>query len=419
MLIRWLYTLLLAIISPLLLLGLYKRKSNKPPFGPRWKEHFGLTPSLHTNEPPLWIHAVSVGECMVAVPLIKTLKQRDPHIPIIVTTTTSTGAAQIKKLEDLVEHRYMPFDFPFAIQGFLRSVRPTKMIIIETELWPNTLYYVHRAGIPIQVINARLSAKSAHNYARIRPLFNLIAPCLKTVFCQTKADAERFASLGLSTQQLCITGSIKYDITISNTIRQAGQTLRQHLGSQRPIWIAASTHQGEDEQVLAAHQLLLIQHPHALLILVPRHPERFDDVFRLCQERGFFTARRTDGQPVTAQHQIYLADTMGEMLTLLGAADVCFMGGSLAGEKVGGHNILEPAALGVPVISGPSYYNFYDIVSNFLAAEAMQVIHSPQELAQNINELLSSPTRAQTYSQRALIQVKNNQGALNAVVTRI
>lgn len=195
--------------------------------------------------------------------------------------------------------------------------------------------------------------------------------------------------------------------------------MRQHLGSQRPIWIAASTHQGEDEQVLAAHQLLLIQHPHALLILVPRHPERFDDVFRLCQERGFFTARRTDGQPVTAQHQIYLADTMGEMLTLLGAADVCFMGGSLAGEKVGGHNILEPAALGVPVISGPSYYNFYDIVSNFLAAEAMQVIHSPLELAQNINELLSSPTRAQTYSQRALIQVKNNQGALNAVVTRI
>ncbi|WP_039990635.1 lipid IV(A) 3-deoxy-D-manno-octulosonic acid transferase, partial [Vibrio azureus] len=382
MLIRGLYTLLLAIASPLLLFGLYKSKPNKPKFGQRWKEHFGITPKLEATEPPIWIHAVSVGESIAAIPLIKALKKKNPTQPILVTTTTSTGAEQIAKLGDLVEHRYMPIDFSFAVKGFLKAIHPKQMLIIETELWPNTLNVVHNAGIPIIVVNARLSEKSCKNYAKVQPLFNLLAPCLDKVLCQTESDAERFERLGVEKNKLFVTGSIKFDIQISDTVREQGKALRNELGRDRPVWIAASTHKGEDEQVLEAHKQVLESHPDALLILVPRHPERFDNVFELCQKLDFETARRTSQEAVTTSTQVYLGDTMGEMLTLIGAADVCFMGGSLIGDKVGGHNVLEPAALGVPVITGPSYYNFELIVSTLLKKEIINIIDHKQALSE-------------------------------------
>ncbi|AUI85108.1 3-deoxy-D-manno-octulosonic acid transferase [Vibrio azureus] len=390
MLIRGLYTLLLAIASPLLLFGLYKSKPNKPKFGQRWKEHFGITPKLEATEPPIWIHAVSVGESIAAIPLIKALKKKNPTQPILVTTTTSTGAEQIAKLGDLVEHRYMPIDFSFAVKGFLKAIHPKQMLIIETELWPNTLNVVHNAGIPIIVVNARLSEKSCKNYAKVQPLFNLLAPCLDKVLCQTESDAERFERLGVEKNKLFVTGSIKFDIQISDTVREQGKALRNELGRDRPVWIAASTHKGEDEQVLEAHKQVLESHPDALLILVPRHPERFDNVFELCQKLDFETARRTSQEAVTTSTQVYLGDTMGEMLTLIGAADVCFMGGSLIGDKVGGHNVLEPAALGVPVITGPSYYNFELIVSTLLKKEIINIIDHKQALSESIIILLSS-----------------------------
>lgn len=363
MLIRIIYTALLALASPFLLLGLYKSKPNKPKFGGRWKEHFGITPQLKTHQRPIWIHAVSVGESIAATPLIKELKQQYPEQPIVVTTTTSTGAEQIAKLGDLVEHRYMPIDFGFAVKSFLKAIQPEKMLIIETELWPNTLNVVKQANVPITVVNARLSEKSCKNYAKVQWLFNQLHPCLTQVLCQTDSDAERFERLGVNKEKLSVTGSIKFDIQISDHVKQQGKALRAQLGKDRPVWIAASTHKGEDEQVLEAHKQILESHPNALLILVPRHPERFDDVFALCKKQGFETVRRTEKQPAENTTQIYLGDTMGEMLVLIGAADICFMGGSLIGDKVGGHNVLEPAALGVPVITGPSYYNFTEIVN--------------------------------------------------------
>jgi 3-deoxy-D-manno-octulosonic-acid transferase len=380
MLIRFFYTLLLALASPFLLFGLYKSKPNKPKFGQRWKEHFGLTPKLETTERPIWIHAVSVGESIAATPLIKELKKQNPTQPILVTTTTSTGAEQIAKLGDLVEHRYMPIDFGFAVKGFLKAVRPKQMLIIETELWPNTLNTVHNAAIPIIVVNARLSEKSCKNYAKVQPLFNLLTPCLDKVLCQTESDAKRFERLGIEENKLFVTGSIKFDIQISDDVKEKGKALRTELGKTRPIWIAASTHKGEDEQVLEAHKKILESHPDAILILVPRHPERFDDMYDLCQQQGFETARRTSQEEVTISTQVYLGDTMGEMLTLIGAADICFMGGSLIGDKVGGHNVLEPAALGVPVITGPSFYNFTEIVN-------LLVENSLCEVAKNSDEV--------------------------------
>ncbi|HDU8586217.1 TPA: lipid IV(A) 3-deoxy-D-manno-octulosonic acid transferase [Vibrio alginolyticus] len=378
MLVRIVYTLLLALASPLLLFGLYKSKPNKPQFGSRWKEHFGITPKLKSNDKPIWIHAVSVGESIAATPLIKALKEQNPEQSILVTTTTSTGAEQIAKLGDLIEHRYMPIDFGFAIKGFLKSVQPKQMLIIETELWPNTLHHVYKAGIPITVVNARLSEKSCQNYAKIQRLFNQLHPCLTQVLCQTDSDAERFERLGVEKKKLSVTGSIKFDIQISEQVKQQGQQLRAQLGKDRPIWIAASTHKGEDEQVLDAHRQVLKSHPNALLILVPRHPERFDDVFALCQNSGFNSTRRTNAAIVNADTQVYLADTMGEMLILLGASDVCFMAGSLLGDKVGGHNVLEPVALNVPVISGPSYFNFKAIVEDMIALNIIDITDKTQ-----------------------------------------
>ncbi|HFQ5002784.1 TPA: lipid IV(A) 3-deoxy-D-manno-octulosonic acid transferase [Vibrio vulnificus] len=416
MLVRLLYTLLLALAAPLLLFGLYRSKPNKPKFGQRWKEHFGITPKLVGQNQPLWIHAVSVGESLAAIPLIKEIKEKTPDQVIVVTTTTSTGAEQIAKLGNLVEHRYMPIDFAFAVRGFLKAINPAKMLIIETELWPNTLATVHKANIPIIVVNARLSEKSQQNYAKVQSLFNLIHPCLSKVLCQSQADADRFAKLGVPTSKLCVTGSIKFDIHISDEIKRQGVELRTLLGQQRPVWIAASTHKGEDEQVLDAHRQVLETHPNALLILVPRHPERFDSVFELCQTQGFETVRRTQTNSVADSTQVYLGDTMGEMLILLGAADVCFMGGSLVGDKVGGHNVLEPAALGVPVITGPSYYNFKEITIALVQAKGIIVIESSL-LGQKTQQLLCHSDRQKLVADAALNVVRKNQGALTRALS--
>ncbi|HHF2852430.1 TPA: lipid IV(A) 3-deoxy-D-manno-octulosonic acid transferase [Vibrio diabolicus] len=416
MLVRIVYTLLLALASPLLLFGLYKSKPNKPKFGSRWKEHFGITPKLKSNDKPIWIHAVSVGESIAATPLIKALKEQNPEQSILVTTTTSTGAEQIAKLGDLVEHRYMPIDFGFAIKGFLKAVQPKQMLIIETELWPNTLHNVHKAGIPITVVNARLSEKSCCNYTKVQPLFNVMLPCLAQILCQTESDANRFERLGVDKDKLAVTGSIKFDIQISEQVKQQGQQLRAQLGNDRPIWIAASTHKGEDEQVLDAHKQVLKSHPNALLVLVPRHPERFDDVFTLCQQQGFSTVRRTSMHAVETNTQVYLGDTMGEMLTLMGAADICFMGGSLVGDKVGGHNVLEPAALGVPVITGPSYYNFQDLVAKMLHKKVIKLIESPNEMSLKVEAMFQDALAKSVVQENLLNFVKDNVGALTKTI---
>ncbi|TVU61460.1 3-deoxy-D-manno-octulosonic acid transferase [Vibrio atlanticus] len=415
MLIRLFYTLLLALVSPLLLFGLYKSKPNKPKFGCRWKEHFGITPQIKSNQRPIWIHAVSVGESIAAVPLIKELKKQNPDQTIVVTTTTSTGAEQIEKLGELVEHRYMPIDFSFAVKGFLKAVNPTHMLIIETELWPNTLHQVSKFGVPITVVNARLSEKSRNNYAKVQSLFDSLNPCLTKVLCQTESDALRFESLGIDKSKLAITGSIKFDIQISDEVREKGKTLRAELGVDRPIWIAASTHKGEDEQVFAAHKQVLESNPDALLIVVPRHPERFDDVFELSQTFGFETERRTKQMskqaPITNRTQVYLGDTMGEMLILMGATDVCFMGGSLLGDKVGGHNVLEPAALGVPTITGPSYFNFKEITERLLATDGIMICEG-NSLASKVLQLLEDKHSASNMANQANSVFKRNKGSL-------
>ncbi|MCK8083452.1 lipid IV(A) 3-deoxy-D-manno-octulosonic acid transferase [Vibrio sp. 1CM24A] len=418
MLIRLIYTLILSLASPLLLYGLYKSKPGKPSFGKRWKEHFGITPQTQ-GKSPIWIHAVSVGESIAAIPIIKQLKQRDPNQAIIVTTTTSTGAEQIEKLGDLVEHRYMPIDFSWCVQGFLKAVQPKQMLIMETELWPNTLHCVAKAGIPISVLNARLSERSCQRYAKFQSVFNLLAKNLYQVLCQYPSDAKRFVRLGLDKASVHVTGSIKFDIEVSSEQVEKGKALREQVGFHRDVWIAASTHQGEDEIVLDAHRQLLKDNPSALLMIVPRHPERFNQVSELAQEHGFNTITRTSQQPITPDVEVYIADTMGEMLVLLGGADVCFMGGSLVGDKVGGHNLLEPAALQLPLLNGPSYFNFSEITDKLLEAHTVTICQNSNEIAGQLKELFTQPKLRKDKGLAAYQVVDQNRGALDKTLQHI
>lgn len=420
MLIRIIYTLVLALASPLLLFGLYRKKPGKPSFGSRWKEHFGMTPTLSTQSSPIWIHAVSVGETMAAIPLIKEMKKKDPSLPIIVTTTTSTGAEQVAKLGDLVEHRYMPIDFSFAIKRFLKVVKPQKMLIMETELWPNTLHAVSKAKVPIHVLNARLSEKSFQNYHKVQWLFNLLANSITQICCQSSEDAKRFKNLGVSPEKLTTTGSVKFDIHVDQNILDQGKSLRERLGNNRPVWIAASTHKGEDEQIVHAHKHLLETRPDALLVLVPRHPERFEPVFQLCMNAGFQTEKHSHKAPsVSPETSVYIGDVMGQMLTLIGASDVCFMAGSLIGNKVGGHNMLEPAALGVPTITGPSFFNFLEIVNNLKELGGIEIVNTSDELALTLQSLLEKDEQRTQLAKQAKLFVDQNSGAIQKTLEEL
>ena len=419
MLVRVFYTLLLALAAPLLLWGLYRTKPGKPHFGARWKEHFGFTPHLATTTAPIWIHAASVGEAIAIVPVIKALKQAYPEQAIVVTTTTSTGAEQVAKLGELVEHRYMPIDFSWCVHGFLKAIKPKLFLIVEKELWLNTLTCVHQQKIPTIIVNARLSERSAKRYQSFSFFTHQLLNKIDKILCLHDDDAQRFIDIGAQQHQIAVTGSIKYDITIANTVFEHAQNLRQQLGAQRPIFVAASTHQGEDEQVLDAYQTVLQQYPDAMAIIVPRHPQRFDSVAKLAIERGLMVHRRTDTTPIKANTQLYLADTMGEMLVMLATADVTFMGGSLVGEKVGGHNLLEPAAVAKPAITGPSFYNFEDITQQLLAAGAIEICQNSHQLAQQLVTLFNDPERQRHMGVQGQRIVIENQGAVNKTIANI
>jgi len=414
MLLRLTYRLLLILIAPIFLIGLYKSKPNKPKFGKRWKEHFGITPVIKKPfQDPIWIHAVSVGEVLAISPLIRQLKQQMPSINIILTTTTSTGADEVKKLGNLVEHRYMPLDFPFAIKGFIKRIQPKALFIMETELWPNTLHYCQKENISVTIINARLSARSETRYRKFPFIFNLLLKNINFVLAQTQQDGQRFVNLGLNDAQVKITGSIKFDINVTEQQWLLATQLRGALGQDRPVWIAASTHKGEDEQLIAAHQKLLITHPNALMILVPRHPERFNSVQQLIKDSNLSVINRSSQQTVTPETQVYLGDSMGEMMILLGAADICFIAGSLIGDKVGGHNLLEAAALKKPILNGPSYFNFKEITEQLIALGACTICQSTEEIANAINYLFSNKQVQSTQGEKALTFVESNQGALH------
>ena len=412
---RLLYTLLLHLALPLIALRLALRARKAPTYARRINERFSLgLPSMKPGG--IWVHAVSVGESIAAAPMIRALQAHYPELPITVTCMTPTGSERIQALfGDSVQHCYLPYDLPWAAARFINRVKPRLAVVMETELWPNHIHQCAKRGIPVALANARLSERSARGYARFGKLTAPMLAELSLIAVQTQTEAQRFLTLGARPECVEVTGSIKFDLKIDAELLQRADALRQQWqATTRPIWIAASTHAGEDEIILAAHHQLLKSRPDALLILVPRHPERFNAVHNLCMNQSLTTRRRSTGEAVQTSDQVLLGDTMGELLFLYALADIAFVGGSLVAN--GGHNLLEPAALGKPVLSGPHLFNFLEIAAQLREAGALNEVENAGQLADKVVALLNEPSEMQRMSQAGLSVLKANQGALQRLL---
>ncbi|AUF99994.1 3-deoxy-D-manno-octulosonic acid transferase [Pseudomonas sp. 09C 129] len=414
---RTLYTALFYLGLPLVAIRLWLRARKAPAYARRIGERFSW--GLPAMQPGgIWVHAVSVGESIAAAPMIRALLARYPQLPITVTCMTPTGSERIQALfanEPRIQHCYLPYDLPCAAARFLDRVRPKLAVIMETELWPNHIHQCARRGIPVALANGRLSARSARGYGRFARLTAPMLAEMSLFAVQTEAEAERFRLLGARPETVEVTGSIKFDLSVDPQLLVRASELReQWQAGERPVWIAASTHEGEDAVVLAAHRQLLASHPDALLILVPRHPERFNPVFELCRQQGFKTIRRSSAEPVSASTSVLLGDTMGELLFLYALADSAFVGGSLVPN--GGHNLLEPAALSKPVLSGPHLFNFLEIAAMLREAGALQEVDDAHGLAVAVQRLFELPRDAQKMADAGLRVMRSNQGALQRLL---
>jgi 3-deoxy-D-manno-octulosonic-acid transferase len=417
---RTLYTLMFHLGLPLVALRLWLRARKAPAYRQRIGERFAIgLPTMQRGG--FWVHAVSVGESIAAAPMIRALLKQYPDVPITVTCMTPTGSERIGAMfagEPRIQHCYLPYDLPWAAGRFLDHVQPRLGIIMETELWPNHIAQCARRGIPVMLANARLSERSARGYGRFARLTRPMLAQMSGFAVQTEVEARRFIDLGARPECVTVTGSIKFDLSIDPQLLESAARLREQWQTTgRPVWIAASTHAGEDESVLAAHRQMLASHPDALLILVPRHPERFGSVHDLCQQQGFATVRRSTGQDVTPATSVLLGDTMGELLFLYALADVAFVGGSLVPN--GGHNLLEPAALAKPVLSGPHLFNFLEIAGMLRSAGALEEVNDGTALAAAVQRLFDQPQLAESMASAGLNVMKANQGALQRLLDLI
>ena len=363
----------------------------------------------------IWIHAVSVGEVQAAAPLIREVFKRFPDRQVLITTVTPTGAAHVRALfGDSVAHSYIPFELPPAVQSFFRHVNPELALIMETEIWPNLYRGCGIREIPLILVSARISPTSLQGYRRVLPLFKETLSHGIIIAAQSKADADRFRSLGASSVRTWVIGNIKFDIALPENLATDGQQLREQMFGDRPVWVAASTHDQEEQQVLAAHAILQKSFPDLLLVLVPRHPERFADVRRLLEQQNFSFVCRTEGDACGPSSGVFLLDTMGELPLLYAASDIAFVGGSLV--PVGGHNLLEPAALGLPVISGPNVFNAQEIADMFVEKGACEIVEDSDALAAAIAQLVADPDAAAAMGSRGREIVQTNRGSLRKLM---
>jgi len=363
----------------------------------------------------IWIHAVSVGEVQAAVPLIRELARRFPDKPLLITTVTPTGAARVRSLfGDSVQHSYIPSELPPAVNRFFENTDPQLALIMETEIWPNLYRGCGVRNIPLILVSARISPRSLRGYLRVLPLFRETLSHGIIIAAQSRADADRFRALGASAVRTWVIGNIKFDIELADGLSAQGRQLRAQLFGERPVWIAASTHDNEEQQVLDAHLSLLRQHPQLLLLLVPRHPERFRDVARLLEQNGLSYVTRTSGTVCDKAAKVFLLDTMGELPLFYAASDIAFVGGSLV--PIGGHNLLEPAALGLPLISGPHVFNAQEIADMFLANGTCRMVGNTEELAAAVSELLGNSDVARKLGEQGRATVAENRGSLGKLL---
>jgi 3-deoxy-D-manno-octulosonic-acid transferase len=404
--LRFLYTVLFYLALPFVFLRLLWRSRRIPGYRQQWGERLGFCP--HYLEECIWIHVVSVGETIAASPLIKAIIKEYPYYPVLLTNMTPTGAARVKALfGESALQAFIPYDVPDAISRFLTRVKPRIAIVFETELWPNLFAACREKNIPVLVMNARLSEKSRKGYAAISSLTREMFKAVGHLAAQSSKDAERFIHLGYPKEKVSVTGNIKFDLEIPQV---NAEHFREELGLTRKIWIAASTHIGEEEIILRAHQLIKEKYPQSLLILAPRHPDRAESIASLVKAQGLSYVARSKQQLCTEHTDIYLADTLGELLFMYAVSDVAFVGGSFI--SVGGHNMLEPAVLRKPVLTGPILFNFSEVSQLLLSANGMHIVNNAGELAENVLRFFADDEYRKRTGDNAYHVVRSNRGAL-------
>jgi 3-deoxy-D-manno-octulosonic-acid transferase len=411
---RFAYALVTYLLMPVYATYWFARGLGNRSYRDRFGQRFGFGYPLMTGG-SIWIHAVSVGEVQAAVPLIKSLKNQFPDRRLLVTTVTPTGAARVAALfGDSVQHCYIPFETPYAVTRFFNSVQPDIALILETEIWPNLYHECGQREVPLILVSARISPNSLDTYRRFLPLFRETLSYGIVIAAQSETDAERFRALGAAPERTKVTGNIKFDIELPKDLLERGETFRRDNFEGRPVWVAASTHDREEEQVLDAHEQLSKRFPDALLILAPRHPERFAAVRNLLHKKGLSFVARTDGISCTSDTQVYLGDTMGDVPLFYAAANVAFVGGSLV--PIGGHNLLEPAALGRPVVTGPHLFHTQDIASKFEKLGASIAVNNADQLATAVADLFADEATATDIGNRGRELVRQNKGALDRLL---
>ncbi len=366
----------------------------------------------------LWVHAVSVGEVQAAASLVQALRARHVELPIVLSTVTPTGAQRARTLfGDAVRHCYLPFDTPGAMRRFLDRVQPRLAVMLETEIWPALYRELGRRRVPLVMASARLSARSVDRYRRVGSLIRETLATGVVIGAQSATDAERFRAIGAPPDRIHVTGNVKLDLQIPQAAIDAGRDFRRRLGPNRPVWIAGSTHEGEEDAALAAHVAARTRHPEALLIIVPRHPQRFDAVRAELRRRGVKFAQRSSGGEPAAADEVFLLDTLGELQAFYAAADVAFVGGTLV--PVGGHNLLEPAVLGLPVLAGPHTHNAAEIAELLESSGALTIVRDREELARAVSGYLDDPARAAEAGARGRAAVEQSRGAVDRLVAMI
>ena len=416
---RYLYSLLTYIAAPLFSVVLLLRGLRDRSYWSNFGERFGLGAAL--DGAPIWVHAVSVGEVQASAALVNSLRERYPYIPVVVTTFTPTGAARARALfKDRAEVRYLPYDLPGAVRRFFANVRPRIAVIFETELWPNLYHECGRQRVPLVLASARLSSRSVERYRRLGSLFRETLARGVVVAAQGEADASRFRSLGSDPGSTHVTGNLKFDFSVPGDIAERGRTLRSYYAPGRPVWVAGSTHGGgEEEALIEAQKIVRSRYPRALLVMAPRHPNRFGDVAAQLVSRGVRFVRRsqTPVKGALEEAEVLLLDTLGELLDFYAAADVAFVGGSLV--PIGGHNLLEPAALGLPILTGPNNSNSEAAARQLTANGAAEIVQGPQDLGEKVAKLFAEPDTRERMGAAGRAFVEANKGALTKLLNLI
>ncbi|MGO9802580.1 MAG: lipid IV(A) 3-deoxy-D-manno-octulosonic acid transferase [Steroidobacteraceae bacterium] len=408
---RFLYLLAVYLTAPIISAVLLWRGIRDRSYWHNFSERFGLGPRVAPHG--VWLHAVSVGEVQACAPLVVALSRRHPQLPLTVTTFTPTGAARARALiGHLATVRYVPYDLPGAVRRFLKRVEPQLAVIFETELWPNLYRECGRRRVPLVLASARISQRSLGRYRRLGALFTDAVSTAAIVAAQAQGDAERFRVLGAAPARTHVTGNLKFDFELPEGLEERGRRLRAAYAPGRAMWVAGSTHEGEEAAVLAAQRQVRAAHADALVAIAPRHPARFAAVAEQLGKAGVAFVRRSDGEGArgAAAAEVLLLDSLGELLEFYAAGDVAFVGGSLV--PVGGHNLLEPAALGLPVLTGPNNFNGPEVAQLLISRGAAQVVHNPQQLGAAVSSLLADDAERERIGALGRDSVAASRGAL-------